>query len=138
MVPGSFSLPSNRRKKAVVALCISLVVAIAIITGASWQRMTAQFPATVSHSSGPLAQVGSAETDTVEEIPFWVWVVLPRLFPEKLPGAGGYTSLGLTWERGNQRPIGFTRENGDVPRVVFRDPSAANFDIQGYTRMPLT
>ena len=79
VAPGSFSAPSNRWKKAVVAFGISLVVAIAIITGASWQRMTAQLPVTVSQSSGPLAQVGWVETDIVEDIPFWVWVVLPRL-----------------------------------------------------------
>ena len=142
VAPGLFSSPSKIWKKGVVAFCISLVVAlaclcstrVAIITGASWQRLTAQFPMTVSQSSGPLAQVGWAETEVVEEIPFWVWVVLPRLFPEKLPGAGGYRSLGLTWEPGNQLPIGFIREEGGVPRVVFSDPSSANFDIQGYTQ----
>ena len=38
-------------------------------------------------------------------IPYWIFYVLPRIFPEKLPGPGGYASLGVSWEQG--RGAGF-------------------------------
>jgi hypothetical protein len=31
-------------------------------------------------------------------IPYWVWVVLPRVFSKYLPGDGGLASLGMVWE----------------------------------------
>ena len=92
VAPGSFSRQSYRWKRAIAALVIVLVVAIAVITGASWQRLMSSLPLTIAQSSGNVTQVGLVETEAIDEVPFWVWVVLPRLFPEKLPGAGGYTS----------------------------------------------
>ncbi len=50
-------------------------------------------------------------------IPYWIFYVLPRLFPEKLPGPGGYASLGVSWEQGKELPIGFTKKTIGFPRV---------------------
>jgi mono/diheme cytochrome c family protein len=51
-------------------------------------------------------------------IPFLVWEVLPDVFPEYLPGPGGYASLGMIYEPGAERPIGIPKENvGAIPRV---------------------
>lgn len=50
--------------------------------------------------------------------PYWIWMVLPRLFPEKLPGPGGYASLGIRWEEGKEMPIGFTKKTIGFPRVA--------------------
>ena len=49
-------------------------------------------------------------TDPEQGIPFWIWLMLPRLFPEYLPDTGGYTSLGMVWEPGAQMPVGFTQQ----------------------------
>lgn len=40
-------------------------------------------------------------------IPYWIWKVLPDMFPEKLPGPGGWSSLGLIMEEGHDLPVGF-------------------------------
>jgi mono/diheme cytochrome c family protein len=52
-------------------------------------------------------------------LPYWVFYVLPILFPEKLPGVGGYGSFGLPWEQGVEMPIGFTKVIIGYPRVGF-------------------
>jgi cytochrome c5 len=42
-------------------------------------------------------------------VPYWIFKVLPDVFPEKLPGPGGYASLGLIQEEGADRPVGFAK-----------------------------
>lgn len=133
VMPRSFPLRSRLWKRLVLVAVIALMVAIALILGTRWQRLTSSLPLTVSATSGNPAKVSLADTESITDIPFWIWVVLPRLFPEKLPGAGGYTSLGLTWERGSELPVGFTKNASGIPRVMLDDPKA-NIDVQRYTQ----
>jgi mono/diheme cytochrome c family protein len=44
-------------------------------------------------------------------VPYWIWKVLPDMFPEYLPGPGGWASLGLIYEDGKDLPIGFSRRH---------------------------
>ena len=60
---------------------------------------------------------GSIGAERDAGIPYWIFYVLPRLFPEKLPGPGGYASLGVSWEQGQELPIGFTKKVVGFPRV---------------------
>lgn len=60
---------------------------------------------------------GSIGTEVDQGIPYWIWLVLPRVFPEKLPGSGGYMSLGMNWEEGRELPVGFTKQTVGFPRV---------------------
>lgn len=124
----------GRWKRAIAMFLIVVLVAIAPVIGVSCQRITPQVPLTAYAASGDPSANRFIGIESVNTIPFWIWVVLPRLFPEKLPGGGGYTSLGLTWEPGSELPIGFTKETGSIPRVVLRDPARANFDVQRYTQ----
>lgn len=60
---------------------------------------------------------GSVGIEAEEGLPYWIWQVLPGMFPDKLPG--GYASLGFVWEPGQELPVGFSRK--DVlgsPRVA--------------------
>lgn len=50
-------------------------------------------------------------------IPYWIFVVLPRMFPEYLPGNGGYASLGVPWEEGMELPVGFSKKTIGFERV---------------------
>jgi mono/diheme cytochrome c family protein len=51
-------------------------------------------------------------------VPYWIFYVLPRVFPEKLPGPGGFASLGAAWEQGQELPVGFTKKTIGFPRVA--------------------
>ena len=62
---------------------------------------------------------GSVGIESEEGIPYWIWQVLPRMFPEKLPG--GYASLGFVWEPDRELPIGFSKKS-----VVGSDRVAVN------------
>jgi hypothetical protein len=97
----------------------------------------------------------SIGTENQDGIPYWIWLVLPRVFPEKLPGPGGYASLGLSWEEGKEMPVGFTKKTigfervgltcaachsatyrtdpKDAPVIVPTGPSN-KFDVQAYLR----
>src|ERR1051326_5682966 len=58
---------------------------------------------------------GSIGNEEKAGFPYWIWRVLPEVFPEKLPG--GYASLGLLFERGKDTPIGFPLRTIGFPRV---------------------
>ena len=60
---------------------------------------------------------GSIGVEVPAGIPYWIWVVLPRMFSDKLPGPGGYVALGVSWEEGQELPIGFTKMTVGFPRV---------------------
>ena len=93
-----------------------------------------------------------------ELMPYWVWLVLPDLFPEYLPDrpGEGYARMGMIYESDTaKRPIGTSYRERPVPLVglncavcqtgTVRDSSEAepriilgmpahNFDLLSYTR----
>ncbi|HEY2517124.1 MAG TPA: cytochrome c, partial [Polyangiaceae bacterium] len=60
---------------------------------------------------------GSIGTEGEEGIPYWVFLVLPKVFPEYLPGPGGYAALGLAWEPTHDLPAGLTHRTVGFERV---------------------
>jgi hypothetical protein len=61
---------------------------------------------------------GSVGGEAQAGIPYWIVYVLPRVFPDKLPGSGAYASFGLSWEQGHELPIGFTTRTIGFRRVA--------------------
>jgi hypothetical protein len=99
---------------------------------------------------------GSIGSEPANGIPYWIWKVLPDMFPEKLPAPGnGYEAFGLIQEAGKDTPIGFSVRRvlidrvgmncaichtGTVrdtpqsqPRIIVAMP-ANNLDLQSYAR----
>ena len=60
---------------------------------------------------------GSMGSEVEEGTPYWIWVILPKVFPEYLPGPGGYASIGLAWNEGHDLPVGVTRRTIGFERV---------------------
>jgi hypothetical protein len=51
-------------------------------------------------------------------VPYWIWKVLPEMFPEKLPDPkAGYASFGFVYEPGEEIPIGLARRKVIIPRL---------------------
>lgn len=74
----------------------------------------------------PIAQFESAEdhflygsigTEDERGIPYWIWLVLPRVFPQYLPTPGGYASIGISARDGREMPVGLSKVQIGVPRV---------------------
>ncbi len=99
---------------------------------------------------------GSIGSEPVNGIPYWIWKVLPEMFPEKLPDSErGYAGFGFLYEPGRDLPIGFSKRRvfidrvglncaichvgtvrdtpRSIPRIILGMP-ANNLDLQGYLR----
>jgi len=101
---------------------------------------------------------GSVGTEGAVGVPYWLWLVLPEVFPDKLPNrpGTGYQKLGFTYETPNSDlPIGASKSGGSLPRVglncatchagTYRDAQSApptivlgmpahQMDLQAYAR----
>jgi hypothetical protein len=76
---------------------------------------------------------GSIGNETEQGLPYWIWRVLPTMFPEYLPGnQDGYGAIGVYWVAGEELPVGFSKKTlGVIPRVA---PNCA-FCHQGSYRL---
>ncbi|MBE9007921.1 cytochrome c [Fortiea sp. LEGE XX443] len=140
------------RVLASIALVFVLLVGVGGYT--AWYHLFRDVPLTYE-SPEEHFKYGSIGTEPSQGVPYWIWLVLPRIFPDKLPGAGGYTSLGITWEEGKETPVGFTKKTIGFPRVgitcavchtatyrtspvekpyIFPAGPSNKFDLQGYIR----
>ncbi|HEX8195655.1 MAG TPA: cytochrome c [Pyrinomonadaceae bacterium] len=99
---------------------------------------------------------GSIGSEPVNGLPYWVWKVLPDMFPEKLPVPGkGYEAFGLIQEPDRETPIGFSVRRVYIDRVgmncalchtgtvretpqsqarIISGMPANKLDLQGYAR----
>jgi len=97
-------------------------VVLALPVGAFvWYRFFRQVPQPAWITEDPEANFlyGSIGTESQAGIPYWIVVVLPRIFDDLLPGPGGYASLGLPWEEGRELPAGFSKKTIGFERVGF-------------------
>src|SRR6185369_666755 len=60
---------------------------------------------------------GSIGTEQDNGLPYWIWLVLPRMFPEYLPAPGGYAALGMLSKDGHEMPIGLSKVRIGFERV---------------------
>lgn len=76
---------------------------------------------------------GSIGNESEQGLPYWIWRVLPTLFPEYLPAnQDGLASIGVHWVAGEELPVGFSKKTlGVIPRVA---PNCA-FCHQGTYRL---
>jgi len=96
-------------------LVVVLIVGLALgVFG--WYKLFRRVP-TVYADPVEHFKYGSIGVEVPAGIPYWIWVVLPRVFADKLPGPGGYVALGASWEMGKEMPIGFTKETVGILRV---------------------
>lgn len=108
----------ERRLLWIGATLVVLAVPAGVFT---WYKFFRQVPQPVWITSDPRANFlhGSVGAEAQGGIPYWIIVVLPRIFDDYLPGPGGYASLGLPWEPGTELPAGFSKKKVGFDRVAF-------------------
>jgi len=116
--------PATKRRLT-IAFCV-LVVAAAFAAWFVWYEFFRELPegpweadAENHHSAQDMRfMYGSIGAERDAGLPYWIVYVLPRIFPDKLPGPGGLASFGLSWEQGRELPIGFTTRTIGFRRVA--------------------
>src|SRR5215510_11495169 len=103
----------NIRKVLIVLLLLGFVAA-----WAGWYKLLREEPEPQWPNESERFKYGSISAEFSRGMPYWIWEVLPRVFPDYLPGAGGYKSFGLVWEEGHEMPVGFTKQVIGFPRVA--------------------
>ncbi len=85
----------------------------------AWYHLRREVPQPAWISATPRDDFlyGAIGTERTAGVPFWVWLVLPRLCPDHVPGPGGYGALGRPWEQGREMPVGFAKKTVGYVRV---------------------
>jgi len=96
-----FAYPAVRIGAAVV------VAVVAIVAYLLWYNLVRAEPDIQYSAVQDHFKYGAIGLGSNSRIPYWIWKVLPDMFPEKLPGPGGWSSLGLIMEDGHDLPVGF-------------------------------
>src|SRR3954471_21625740 len=112
----STKAPQTKRWPLWVRIALVVAVLVAVVAFVAWYKL---FREEAQHFDTFAEQFkyGSIGTEKPEGMPYWIWLVLPRLFPEHLPGPGGYAALGLVWEDGHEIPVGFSKKTIGFPRI---------------------
>jgi mono/diheme cytochrome c family protein len=102
-------------------VCLLLILALVVVGAAfGWYKFFREEPqpSWVTATPDMRFKYGSIGAEYDAGIPYWIWFVFPHLFADKLPGPGGYASLGVLWEPGQELHIGFTKKVIGFPRVA--------------------
>ena len=115
------SIRQNGAKRVKLKIAIIVLVILAGVFGyIAWDRGFREYPQPdwVTRDDATRFMYGSIGAEQDAGIPYWIFYVLPRMFPEKFPGSGGYASLGVPWEEGQELPVGFTKRTIGFARVA--------------------
>jgi len=84
-----------------------------------WYKFFREVPQPASIMGNPEMRFkyGSIGGERDAGIPYWIFYVLPRMFPEKIPGPNGFASFGFAWEQGQELPVGFVKKTIGFDRV---------------------
>ena len=105
-------------------ILVLVVVGLVIIAAYSLLgRLTLDKPVAYADAE-EFFKYGSLGGERESGIPYWIWKVLPKLFPEYLPGkqyvpGREYASLGFIYEPGKDLPVGVSQRNTQGINRVF-------------------
>ena len=108
---------TRRSKRNLWIVAVLLLVVVAITAWANLWREKPQ-PQWITADKRDNFLYGSVGGERDAGIPYWIWLALPRMFPEYMPGNGGYLSVGLSWEEGKEMPAGFSKKTVGYVRVA--------------------
>src|SRR5262245_10913881 len=150
---GSPPVASSPRRGRWKVLLWALLAAVLVLVIYLVRRLTSDRPVVYADRVEHF-KYGSTGGERASGLPYELWLALPDLFADKLPGKG-YESLGFLYEKGKDLPIGTSRRTvqgldrvfvngavchsgtvrddpGSAPQVYVGMP-ANSFDIQKWT-----
>lgn len=89
------------------------VVLLAVLLGfLGWYNLVRAEPDAKYADIAEHYKYGAIGLSQGSRIPYWIWKVMPEMFPEKLPTpGGGWQSLGMIVEDGHDLPVGFSKRH---------------------------
>jgi RoxA-like, cytochrome c-like len=99
-----------------VALAV-IVVAGALVGYGLWYNLLRAEPDFEGSTPAEHFKYGAIGLSTDSRLPYYIWQVLPTMFPEKMPGPGGWASFGFIFEPGHETPIGFSLRHIGYPAL---------------------
>lgn len=109
-------IPRSKKRIILIVLAV-LLLAGAFAAWFGWYKFLREEPEQTFASEVERFKYGSIGAEGDRGVPYWIWMVLPTVFPDLTPGPGGYKSFGLVWEEGHELPVGFTKRVIGFPRV---------------------
>lgn len=147
--------PNKRKLRKRLLILLILLAIVGAVGWTLYDRLLRDQGAKEQASIEDDFKYGSIGNEANAGVPYYIWMVLPRIFPEYLPGNGGYASLGFLWEQGQETPVGFSvrtigfprighncaschaapvRKQGELWPTIHLAGSSHQFDPQGYQR----
>lgn len=108
---------TKKSKRKLKLLLVLFLLAAAVLGFTAWYKFFREVPQPDFATPEERFMYGSIGGEYEAGLPYWIFVVMPRMFPEYLPGPGGLASLGVAWEEGKEMPIGFPKRTIGFPRV---------------------
>ena len=104
--------------KRILWVTLGSIAVLAIVGGwFAWEKFFRQEPQVFANEAEQF-KYGSLGAEGERGIPYFIWLVMPRLFNDLLPGAGGWRSFGIVWEEGAEMPVGFSKKRVGFDRVT--------------------
>ena len=107
----------HRKPRRWLRWIVGILVVAAVLGFVAWYNFFRIVPGPAYEKTRDHFLYGSIGSEGVEGTPYWIWVILPKIFPEYLPGPGGYASLGMSYEQGKELPMGATKMKVGFDRV---------------------
>jgi hypothetical protein len=98
------------------ALGVVLVVA-GLVGYGLWYYLLRAEPDSIQPTPAEHFKHGAIGLSAQSRLPYYIWKVLPAMFPDKLPGPDGWASFGLIFESGQDLPIGFSLRHIGYPAL---------------------
>jgi mono/diheme cytochrome c family protein len=108
----------GRHRTLVVVACLLLAL-LAIFGLTVWRKLSREEPAPTFATAEERFLYGSIGSEDGAGVPYWIYILLPRAFPDHVPRPGGLRAFGMPWQEGHELPIGVSqRVTRGVPRVA--------------------
>ena len=104
------------RKSKWIWVLLGVVVLAVVVGWLAWCALLREEPQQIA-AGEEYFKYGSIGAEDANGIPYWIWLVLPKMFPELLPKPDGWAAFGFNWEQGQPLPVGFSNRTIGFDRV---------------------